>query len=226
MSQVSTSFQDSTYSSSNLPSVTTLQADIAALETAHNDTDSNAVKKDGTVAFAGNQSMGGYKLTNVGTPTASTDAVTLAVLQALYPVGTIYINATVDTNPGTLFGFGTWELFGAGRVIVGKNASDADFDTLGETGGAKTVSIEHTHTGPSHTHTGPSHTHTGSISGSARRGTGDPTALDSPSNFTTSASGTGETSAAGTGNTSGMSANATPSIVQPFIVCNAWKRVS
>ena len=40
------------------------------------------------------------------------------------PVGSIYINAAVTTNPATLLGFGTWAAFGTGRVIVGYNASD------------------------------------------------------------------------------------------------------
>ena len=51
------------------------------------------------------------------------------------------ISLTVSTNPNTLFGFGTWSEYGQGRVLVGKSA-EAEFDTIGETGGAKT----HTHT--------------------------------------------------------------------------------
>lgn len=139
--QVATSFPDSTYSSGNLPSVTTLQADISALETAHNETDSKAIREDGTNPFGANQSMGGYKLTNVGTPTAGTDGATLAVVQALYPVGSLYFNASVDTNPATLLGFGTWTAFGAGRVMVGLDGGDADFNTLEKTGGAKTHTL-------------------------------------------------------------------------------------
>jgi hypothetical protein len=54
-----------------------------------------------------------------------------------YPVGSIYMNASVSTNPATLFGFGTWESFGAGRVLVGVDSGDSSFDTLGETGGSK-----------------------------------------------------------------------------------------
>ena len=30
--------------------------------------------------------------------------------KSVYPVGSIYINATDSTNPSTLIGFGTWEL--------------------------------------------------------------------------------------------------------------------
>lgn len=65
-----------------------------------------------------------------------------AIGSILYPVGSIYTNAAVSTNPATLLGFGTWVAFGAGRVPVGVDGSDSDFDTVGETGGSKT----HTHT--------------------------------------------------------------------------------
>jgi len=80
------------------------------------------------------------------TQIATTAFVTTA-LQALYPVGSIYINAGVSTNPGTLLGFGTWTAFGAGRVMVGLNGSDASFDTLEETGGSKDATlVQHNHT--------------------------------------------------------------------------------
>jgi hypothetical protein len=71
-----------------------------------------------------------------------------AALQALHPVGSVYINATNSTNPATLFGFGTWVAFGAGRVPVGFNAADALFDTAEETGGSKdAIVVSHAHTG-------------------------------------------------------------------------------
>ena len=73
-----------------------------------------------------------------GSVSATTNVV--EVLKKAYPVGCIY-TSTVATNPSTLFGFGTWSEYGQGRVLVGKSA-EAEFDTIGETGGAKT----HTHT--------------------------------------------------------------------------------
>lgn len=59
----------------------------------------------------------------------------------MYPVGSIYTNADVATNPATLLGFGTWAQYGSGRVLVGQNSGDPEFDTLGETGGAKTHTL-------------------------------------------------------------------------------------
>jgi hypothetical protein len=79
--------------------------------------------------------------------TVATTAFVQAALNALYPVGSIYINATNSTNPGTLLGFGTWTAFGAGRVPVGFNASDPLFDAAEETGGSKdAIVVSHTHT--------------------------------------------------------------------------------
>ena len=93
-----------------------------------------------------------------GTPTAptasfgtsstqiATTAFVQAALQAVYPVGSIYIS-TSATNPGTTFGFGTWVAFGAGKVLINQDAGDASFDTLEETGGSKdAIVVSHTHT--------------------------------------------------------------------------------
>lgn len=92
--------------------------------------------------------------------TAFVQDIADAIKSALYPVGSIYTNATSSTNPGTLLGFGTWTAFGAGRVMVGLNASNALFDTAEETGGsADAITVSHTHTATS-TVTDPGHTHT------------------------------------------------------------------
>jgi hypothetical protein len=85
----------------------------------------------------------------------ATTAFVQSVLQVLYPVGSVYSNATSSTNPATLIGFGTWTAFGAGKVIVGLDSGDATFSTVGNTGGSKdaiTVSHTHTITDPTHTH--------------------------------------------------------------------------
>jgi hypothetical protein len=85
----------------------------------------------------------------------------------VYPVGSIYINAASSSNPTSLLGFGTWVEFGAGRVMVGFNASDALFDTLEETGGSKdAIVVSHTHTATSTSAvTDPGHNHKPSTEG-------------------------------------------------------------
>ncbi len=60
-----------------------------------------------------------------------------SALGVAFPVGAIFV--TVDpTNPNTTLGYGTWTQFGQGRVLVGLNPSDPDFDVVEETGGSKT----------------------------------------------------------------------------------------
>ena len=55
---------------------------------------------------------------------------------AAHPIGTLF-ETTVSTNPGTLYG-GTWAAWGGGRVPVGVNTADSDFNTVEKTGGKKT----------------------------------------------------------------------------------------
>ena len=57
----------------------------------------------------------------------------------IYPVGSIYFNMAVSTNPGTLLGFGTWVAYAEGRVLVGFQSSGT-FDALDESLGAETDS--------------------------------------------------------------------------------------
>jgi microcystin-dependent protein len=80
----------------------------------------------------------------------ATTAFVTAAFQAMYPVGSIYTNAEVSTNPATLLGFGTWEAYAEGRVPVGK-ASSGTFNTLNATGGAETHTLSVAEM-PAHTH--------------------------------------------------------------------------
>jgi microcystin-dependent protein len=145
--------------------------------------------------------------------TALTDGnfATVAFVQETLPAGSIIASAATSTPTGWLLCDGSAvsrttysSLFSAisttygsgngtttfnlpnlkGRIIVGLDASQTEFDTLGETGGSKahthtnsstgtagahthaidppstsTSSDAHSHTAPSHTHTGPAHTH-------------------------------------------------------------------
>lgn len=81
----------------------------------------------------------------------------LDIGQIMYPVGSIY-TSVINTNPNTYFG-GTWTAFGLGRTLVGVDTGQTEFDTVEETGGAKTHTLT-TNEMPSHTHTQDSHNHT------------------------------------------------------------------
>lgn len=72
--------------------------------------------------------------------TAIQSAIDLAISQSKeeqHPIGSIYINSDDSTNPGTLLGFGTWVAFGSGKVPVGFDSSDTDFNAAEKTGGIK-----------------------------------------------------------------------------------------
>ena len=175
----------------------------------------------------------------------ATTAFVTAALQAAYPVGSIYINASSASNPSTLLGFGTWTAFGAGRVMVGLDAGDALFDTAEETGGSKdAVVVSHTHTLSGTTSSAGAHQHfiannveagnEGSLNSSnymARRGSFgsdynmDPASTGSAANIgLTSSAGTHDHTVSGTTASSGVSG--TNANVQPFIVVRMWKRTA
>jgi hypothetical protein len=64
--------------------------------------------------------------------------------RTVWPVGSVFI-AVVATDPATLLGFGTWSRIAQGRVLIGQDGADTDFDVAEETGGAKTINLAHTH---------------------------------------------------------------------------------
>jgi hypothetical protein len=148
--------------------------------------------------------------------TAFVQAARTATLEAVYPIGSIYTNATNATNPGTLLGFGIWTAFGAGRVMVGFDASDPLFDSAEETGGSKdAIVVSHTHniTDPGHSHTVTAPVEVAGYTGGSTQ---------QPANY-----GTRTTSSQTTGITidstgsSGTNAN-----LQPYITVYLWKRTA
>lgn len=145
----------------------------------------------------------------VTTPKIADGAVTaskldVSVLQAIYPVGSVYINATVETSPATLLGFGTWARVGAGRVMVDSDIGDPDFDVLGETGGAKTHTLTEAEM-PAHTHN-----YTRTDGGNTN-------------NFVFSLDTDGAHTTVATSSTGG---NAPHNNVQPYVVVAMWKRTA
>lgn len=125
-----------------------------------------------------------------------------------FPVGSIFVSA-VATDPATLLGYGTWSAIGAGRVLVGQDSGDSDFDTLLETGGAKTVTLTEAQI-PSHTHVQQRH--------SATTGplTGPTTAPDTSSNTPASWGVSTQATGGGQAHTN----------VQPYLVVKFWQRTA
>ena len=72
------------------------------------------------------------------------------IYDVVYPVGCIY-ESTSSTNPSTLFTGTTWSAFGQGKMLVGLDPNDADFNSTSDSGGSKTVTLT-TDQIPSHNH--------------------------------------------------------------------------
>ena len=141
----------------------------------------------------------------------------------IYPVGAIYMSTT-NTNPSTIFG-GTWEAWGSGRVPVGVNAADTDFNTPNKIGGNKTTSHNHG-AGSLAANIGAYDNNVGSIGyqSTVRQGTSvtynlgiratmlDNNIANSRINHATTVSGT--------------TANSNVSTVQPYVTCYMWRRTA
>jgi len=158
------------------------------------------------------------------TTTIATPAFVQAAIALLYPVGSIYTNASVSTNPATLLGFGTWTAFAAGRVMVGFDAGNALFDTAEETGGsADAITVSHTHTA---TVSETPHSHTYDDVGRTAFAFGSTSGPDfnstqTATSTTTATASTGITVSNSTTGSSGTNAN-----YQPYITVYIWKRTA
>lgn len=74
------------------------------------------------------------------TPSISyADLIWSGIFDKIYPVGSIFMSATLSTpaDVATALGGGTWVAWGSGRVPVGVDTGDTDFDATEETGGYK-----------------------------------------------------------------------------------------
>jgi len=161
--------------------------------------------------------------TGDNTSKLATTGFVQAALSALYPVGSIYTNAAVSTNPATLLGFGTWSAFGAGRVMVGLDAGNAAFDTAQETGGsADAIVVSHSHTATSSV-TDPGHNHTIGFQNHTIDQNAGSSALvkQGTSNTSTASTGISVSTSISTTGSSGTNAN-----LQPYIVVYMWRRTA
>lgn len=91
-------------------------------------------------------------------------AMQKGLMELVFPIGSIYITQS-NTNPNSILEFGTWERV-KGKVLVGLDEADTNFNSIGKTGGEKTHTLT-TNEIPSHSH---NIGRTGSASGSGYSG--------------------------------------------------------
>ena len=161
--------------------------------------------------------------------TLATTAFVQAALQIMFPVGCIY-TTTVSTNPNTLFGFGTWVAFGAGRVLIGNGGGF----TAGATGGsADAVAVSHSHTATSSSSSSVSDSgHTHNYATTYFAGAGGPIenggewrVFDSTGTTVSATTGisvsTSTSTTVASAGVSGTNAN-----LQPYVVVYMWNRTA
>lgn len=187
------------------PSAGTIQSAVGA---------SNPYSIIATVAVvAGASSISAGNITDLRTPIGIDDTVLsnsnikAVILPIVYPVGSLYFNVAVSTSPATLLGFGVWSRYGQGRVLVSQDGTQSEFDTLNETGGAKTHTLSWNEM--------PAHSHPQNVTANA----GPAIRRDFQSD------GGGGTYAQGV-NTGDAGGNQAHNNLQPYIVVYMWQRIA
>lgn len=94
----------------------------------------NCLTKDGQIAPISDFNMGGQKITNLQSGVNDGDAVNLSqlnttisnTLEALYPVGSIYVGTQTTCPLATLISGSTWELVATNRALWGGDGTNAN----------------------------------------------------------------------------------------------------
>jgi microcystin-dependent protein len=151
-------------------------------------------------------------------------------IDMIYPVGSIYISVN-NTNPGTYLTGTTWVAWGAGRVPVGVDTTQTEFNTVEETGGAKSVTLTAAQSGiRAHGHT----LSATSLNMFKSKINNVSYGLSNGGGFAGDvivAQNTGNTSSymlssGSVPNNTAASATESHTNLQPYITCYMWKRVS
>lgn len=157
------------------------------------------------------QINGGLSAVNMEDAGITKAKLAAEVFESLYPVGSQYVNYTDNTNPATLLGFGVWQAV-AGRVTVGYDAAQTEFNAAEKTGGVK------------------NHTHTLSDAGQAQIGLGSSALVW---RGVSTPSFAGQKQMTPTANTSfsfaqgaALRGSTDAGEMPPYIVAYVWKRVS
>ena len=155
----------------------------------------------------------------------------------IFPVGSIRM--TVSAVDESTFLGGTWTRWGTGRVPVGVNTSDTNFNTVEKTGGTSTHTLALAEL-PSHNHSfggsvtinaNGAHTHQAS-SGSYKVGSGSASTYyymtngGSTSGQTTGSGGSHDHTGTVSGSVGSNGSGSAHNNLQPYITCYFWKRTA
>lgn len=141
---------------------------------------------------------------------------------AVPAVGEIEINTT-GINPAVKYGVGTWELWGQGKMPVGVDSTDSDFDAAEKTGGSKTKTFNLSDKGYA------------KISGIGGGSTAPNTVyigadrISCPEYSYKTKSAASSTSGGGSSSTFGTPLGGSTDegdVMNPYITCYMWKRVA
>jgi microcystin-dependent protein len=140
-------------------------------------------------------------------------------LRLVYRVGDLKFTTNPE-NPATYYGFGTWSLWGSGRVPVGVNASDTDFATVEKTGGEKKHALTIAEM-PAHDHPGAQAFKVDGVRAGIYNGTG---AAGGSYTWNSQATYSGNGVNSYRMNSQGDGAN--HNNMPPYITCYMWKRTA
>lgn len=137
----------------------------------------------------------------------SVTSLTKQLFLLMHPVGCIYMS-TSSVSPQTTFG-GTWIRWGNGRVPVGVDSSDIDFNAVEKTGGEKQHNLTVNEL--------PRHTHGQVVTAPNVSGPGIRTDYDTDQSCASYPQGV---------NTEHTGGNVPHNNLQPYITCYIWKRTA
>lgn len=161
---------------------------------------------------------------------AEVTAAITAAKEAQYPIGSLYFNASVATNPNTLLGFGTWTAYAAGRVLIGVGTG-TDANAVQETFALDATGGEYEHTlltaeMPLHKHFIAAVSSDGTVNAGF-------TSTNQMSRRVESGEGGdfkynlgGVATAATVGLTSGTGGDGAHNNIQPYIAVHIWERIA
>lgn len=167
-------------------------------------------------------------------------------IDTIYPIGTVITNSNASFNPNTLYKGTTWVRV-KGKVIVGVDENDSDFNSVNKSGGNKSFNNAHSHTVNSHNHSTQGHTLTigempshghpydnyynGQTNGSSGGQYNVQLVWSYRSNSNTSVGSTGGNEPHYHGDTGysspdTSSSQGTQSLLQPYITKYVWERIA